>query len=163
MPFNLFNTGYVPPPRVKSGAGGGSATAPSVPSGPVAGGPGLANWIQTFTVPRAVLEFNVMRNDMHVSESPRYTVAGESLTMAWVFEGASSVSSPSVVAYKDGTLVTDTLFPTNSPTASGNAVTFSPLTGMVGGDTYVVVLSATVDGSTRVVKLVVKTAAASDE
>ena len=163
MPFGLLNTGYVPPSSWTPGRGGGSPTPPSIPRGgqdAVAFG---ALWTQTFTVPRPVLEFNVMRNDTHVNESPRYTVAGESLTMLWVFEGATSVSSPVVTGYKDGTAVTSTLFPTNTPTASGNAVTFSPLTGMVGGDTYVVVLSATVDGSTRLIKLVVKTAAAEDE
>lgn len=160
MPFNLRNSGFVPPPTLKPGSGGGSPTPPSVPRGT---GTASTVWPQTFTVPRPVLEFNVMRNDTHVNESPRYTVAGESLTMVWVFEGATSVSNPSVAGYKDGTDVTSTLFPTNSPSASGNTVTFSPLTGMVGGDTYVVVLTATVDGSTRLTKIVIKTAAAADE
>ena len=157
-----FNSGFVPPPgsQTTPGSGGGSPTGSTIPRGRAGA---AAIWTQTYTVPRPVLEFNVMRNDTHVNESPRYTVAGESLTMLWVFEGATSVSSPVVTGYKDGTAVTSTLFPTNTPTASGNAVTFSPLTGMVGGDTYVVVLSATVDGSTRLIKLVVKTAAAEDE
>lgn len=161
MPFGTINnTGFIPPPSLTPGSGGGSATTPTYP-GSATLGPVI--WTQTFTVPRPVLEFLVMRNDTHVTESPRYTVAGESLTMTWVFEGATACSAPAVTAYKDGTTITSTLFPTNTPSASGNTVTFSPLTGMVGGDRYVVALTVTVDGSTRVVKLVVICAAIEDE
>ena len=164
MPFgSVFNSGFVPPPRLIPGGGGGSPTPPSIPRGSTGGAIFGALWTQTYTVSRPVLEMNVMRNDTHVNESPRYTVAGESIAMVWVFEGATTCSTPVVAAYKDGTAVTSTLFPTNTPSASGNTVTFSAMTGMVGGDRYVVTLTVVVDGSTWVKKLVVVCAAAEDE
>jgi hypothetical protein len=85
-------------------------------------------------------------------ESPVTMVEGESRTFTVQFLGASSVSSPSVKAYHNKSDVTSTLFPTNTPTASGDTVTLSPLEGIEGGETYVIVVTATVDSNTEIGK-----------
>ena len=100
-------------------------------------------------------------NTTWIMESPLAMVEGESITYTVTYLGAASVSSPTTKAYKDGTDVTTTVFPTNAPSASGNVVTLSPVTGLVGGQTYIVALTATVDARTEIRKL--KILAVSDE
>ena len=95
-----------------------------------------------------------MPHEVWVVESPVYATEGESLTYTITYEGATTVSSPSALAYRNKTAVTSTVFPTNTPTASGNVVTLSPLTGLLHGN-YIVSVTATVDGNTEVRKLMV--------
>lgn len=84
-------------------------------------------------------------------ESPVYVVEGESLTFSCTAWGA--VSSPSAVAYRKKTTVTSTVFPTNSPSASGSVVTLSPATGFVGGANYIIAVTFTLSGDTFVRKI----------
>jgi hypothetical protein len=125
---------------------------------------GGAAWTnRNLTVTGPFLRLTAMKSDPYLLESPYPTVAGESIPLTVTYDQATSVSSPVVTAYKNRADVTSTLFPTNSPTASGNVVTLSALTGMVGGNTYVIALSATVDGATIIRKLVVMCSLASSE
>lgn len=131
------------------------------PNRQYAGGGAWAGRNMTVTGP--FLRLTAMKSDPYLLESPYPTVAGESLPLTVTYDQATSVSSPSVTAYKNRADVTNTLFPTNTPTASGNVVTLSTLTGMVGGNTYVIAISATVDGATIIRKLVVPCSLANSE
>ena len=100
--------------------------------------------------------------DTWVVESPVDAIEGESLTFTITYEGATTVSSPTAAAYRNKTTVTSTVFPTNTPTASGNVVTLSPATGLLHGQ-YVIAVTATVDGNTEVRKVQVRVGRANDE
>lgn len=115
------------------------------------------------TAPRAALELMAVNDSIWVLESPIVMVAGESKTFTITYEDAAAVSSPSALAYKDGTDVTSTLFPAGSITASGVTVTLKPLTGLIGGDVYVINVTATVDGSTVIKKIKIIAADPKDE
>lgn len=60
-------------------------------------------------------------------------------------------TSPSAAAFRNsngvgfGRTVTSTVFPVNSPSASGSQVTLSPMTGLLGPAEYIVEVSATVN------------------
>ena len=84
-------------------------------------------------------------------ESPIKTVEGASLTFACTYWG--TVSTPSAAAYRNNATVTTTVFPTNSPSASGSVVTLSPATGLVGNARYIIAVTATVGGDVHVKKL----------
>ena len=100
--------------------------------------------------------------DTWLIESPIDAIEGESLTFTITYEGATTCSSPTALAYRNKTSVTATVFPTNTPTASGNVVTLSPLTGMLHGN-YVVAVTATVDGNVQVRKFQVRVGRDEDE
>jgi hypothetical protein len=72
-----------------------------------------------------------------------------------IFQGVTTVTSPSAKVYKNGTEVTSTIMPAGSATASGNTATLKPVTALTGGEYYVVAVTATCDGDTRVVKFVI--------
>lgn len=93
--------------------------------------------------------------DVFVVESPIYQLNGETITYAIRWEGASSVSSPSATVYRGRTDVTSTVMPSGSHSASGDVITLKPLTALTSGSRYAVVVSATVDSMTRVVKIMV--------
>lgn len=82
-------------------------------------------------------------------------VAGETLTITCTYRGAAAVASGSATAwYKRGkTEITATVFPSGSVTASGNTLTLKPLTAMVAGNRYVIVVTGTVDSADVKVKL----------
>ena len=84
-------------------------------------------------------------------ESPIKVVEGSTITFACTFWGTAS--SPSAVAYRKLKTVTTTVFPTNSPTASGAVVTLSPATGFVGGADYIIDVTATVASDVWVKKI----------
>lgn len=115
------------------------------------------------TAQKKMTELTAVRNDIWLNESPVTVVAGATRTYTVTYEGASSVSSPSAIAYKDGTDVSATVFPSGSITASGTTVTMKPLTALSGGEVYVIAITATVDGNTDVRKLKVIAANPSDE
>lgn len=136
---------------------------PSVPP-PASNYQRAGTWVGlNLTVTGPFLRLTAMKTDPYLQESPYPTVAGENLMLTVTYDQATTVASPSVAAYKNRATVTSTLFPTNSPTASGNVVTLSPLTGMVGGNTYVIAITATVDGAIVIRKLVVPCSLASSE
>lgn len=148
--------------------GSGSPTVPP-PSGrngsvPPPATPGAATvWPIAITVNRPTLRLTAMRRDPWVLESPYYATAGESLPFTFTYEGASSVTDPVAAAYKDETTVTSTVFPTNSPSVSANVVTLSTATGLVGGERYVIAVTAVVDGATLIRKLLLIVAGAGAE
>lgn len=149
--------------------GSGSPTVPP-PSGrgqptPPPSTPGAATvWpLGAHTVNRQYLRLSSMQTDPYLFPNPKYACAGDELPLTVTYEGATSVSSPSVIAYKNRAVVTDTLFPTNSPTASGNEVTLSTMKNLASGSRYVVEIKATVDGAILVRKLVVIVAVTGEE
>jgi len=97
-----------------------------------------------------------LEDEVWAVESPVDVVEGESVTFACTYW--DTPSSPSAKAYRRNLTVTTTVFPTNSPTASGSVVTLSPATGLVGGGRYVIAVTATVDSDTRVRKIMLKCA-----
>lgn len=107
------------------------------------------------TVLRPVKELNVLTNTIYAHESPLFLVAGESRTLQLTYQGVTTCATPSVVAYKNGADVSSTVMPAGSHTASTNTVTLKPLTALTAGETYVLAVTATCDGDTRVVKVVV--------
>lgn len=137
-------------------------TVPAPPKNPPAPAPAINStpgsatlWIAVnLTVPRIYTRLTAMQQTTFVLESPWYVVEGESYAFTLTYEGATSVTSPSAAAYKDESAVTNTIFPTNLPSASGNVVTLSPATGFTGGERYVVAVTATVDGATVIKKIV---------
>ena len=74
---------------------------------------------------------------------------GEAESVAYSIEYAdySSVSSPSVTVYRNGSDVTSTVMPSGSHTVSNNVVTMKNLTALNGGDTYIISITVTVTGS----------------
>ncbi len=154
---------FLGPPAKDTGPGGGLGISPGIlprtfppPQG--------QKFVNALTAQRAVLELLAVREDVWLNESPVSVVAGDTRTYTVTFEGATSVSSPSAVAYQDGSLVTSTVFPSGSITASGATVTLKPFVAPTpGGETYVVDLTATVDGNTQVKKLKINVINPADE
>lgn len=83
-------------------------------------------------------------------------VEGESITFSITYSGATAVSSVSAKVYRRTTDVTSSVMPSGSTSASGNVATLKPVTAMVGGNDYVVAVTATVDGNTRIKKFTIK-------
>lgn len=106
-------------------------------------------WSLDLTFPRKVLRGTFMRSDQWALESPYYCSEGETLPLSGIFEFATTVSAPATKCWKDGQDVSGTNL-TGADSASGNIVTMKSFTAMVGGERYVVELTATVDGATQV-------------
>ncbi len=81
-------------------------------------------------------------------ESPEEAIEGDVLKYSVTWEGASSLTSPTLTVYRDGTDVTVTVV-SGSTTASGNVLTLGTITAQAndGGKTYVAVVKATVDSA----------------
>lgn len=84
-------------------------------------------------------------------QSPVHATEGETRRFTITHLDAAAVATPTVAAYANKRVVTSTVFPTNSPSASANTITLSNMTGMVGGNRYVVVVSAVVDSVDTVI------------
>jgi hypothetical protein len=93
-------------------------------------------------------------------QSPVDAVEGETITFSCTFWGAAT--SPAVTAFRNRQTFTTTVFPTNSPTASGSVVTLSPAVFAASGH-YVINVRATVDSSTRQRKFMVVVGRDEDE
>jgi hypothetical protein len=119
--------------------------------------------LTNLTAQKARLELTAVREDIWLNESPVVLVAGASRTYTITYEGVAAVTSPSAIAYKDSTDVSGTVFPAGSITASGATVTLKPLTGLLGGEVYVIAITATADGNLDVRKLKVLAVEPSDE
>ena len=91
-------------------------------------------------------------------ESPIAMIEGEIITYSLTWQGASSLSSPTAVVYKDKTDISSTAMASGSHSVSGNVQTLKPLTAITtdGGKIYVVVIKCTVDGNNEARKLIVK-------
>ena len=92
---------------------------------------------------------------IYAVQSPVKIVEGSTITFACGYWGTAS--TPSAAAYRKGKTVTTTVFPTNTPSASGAVVTLSPATGFSGGADYIIVVTATVSGDVwkKKIKLIV--------
>lgn len=78
---------------------------------------------------------------------------GENASIAYslIYDGVSSVSTPSVVVYRNGADVTSTVMPSGSHSVSNNVLTLKPLVPAgFGGDTLVINVQVVADGQTRV-------------
>ena len=100
-------------------------------------------------------------DSVYAVESPKDVVEGDSITLACTYWSAPT--TPSAVVYRNGTNVTATVMPAGSASASGNVATLKPLTALVGGARYEVVVSATVSGDVRKKKCEFICGRASDE
>lgn len=93
------------------------------------------------------------QNNTEASEGAIELIAGATRTFACTYVWGNP-TSPSATAFRStsgtgsGRSVTSTIFPTNSPSASGSVVTLSPATGFVGDAEYIITVSATVDSQT---------------
>ena len=85
------------------------------------------------------------------NSNPLRLIEGSTVTLSCKYWG--TVSSPSATAYKNRQTATTTVFPTNTPSASGSIVTLSPATGFVGGARYVINVIATVSSDIWVKKI----------
>jgi len=81
-------------------------------------------------------------------ESPIYQGAGATVTYSIQFPWATTCATPTIAAYKGGTTVTTTVFPSGSASASGNTITLAPLTALTGGEAYIISIVDAVDGVT---------------
>ena len=80
-----------------------------------------------------------MANPLEVAEGLQFQTSDERLPYQITTTVlVSGPTSPSVVAYdeNDGTDVTSTVFPTNSPSATGDVITLSLLRDLTIGHTY---------------------------
>ena len=95
-------------------------------------------------------------NEPDILGSPIWQFEGETVTYTVTVEGTSAPSSPSATVYKNGTDVTSTVMPSGSHTASGQVITMKPVTALVAGSDYSIMLQATVGGSTELRRMVVQ-------
>ena len=107
------------------------------------------------------MNVNFTSESIFATESPIKAIEGSTITLACTFWAA--VTTPSALVYRNGTAVTTTVMPAGSASASGNVATLKPLTALVGGARYEVVVSATVSGDVRKKKCEFICGRASDE
>ena len=95
-----------------------------------------------------------LSNKPEALESPINITEGDTRVFACTYW--ATPTSPAAVAYRsnsgagNGRAVTSTIFPTNSPSASGLVVTLSTATGFVGNAEYIISVTATVDSQSFV-------------
>ena len=83
---------------------------------------------------------------LFILDSPIYQGENATVPYSITFPWATTVgSSPTVVVYKNGTDVTSTAMPSGSHSASGKTLTLKPLTALLGGETYIIDILATID------------------
>ena len=104
-------------------------------------------------------------DEIWVNESPIYLVEGAGPTYTITYVGATTVSSSgaTMAIYKNGSGsdLASTLL-TGSLSASGNVLTLKTLQSLVGGNKYVISVSASVDGVTEVRKIMLVVQKAKD-
>lgn len=98
-----------------------------------------------------------MSNDIWVVEREQTMIEGEAIGFSVNFMGATTVSDPGSAVYKNGTDISGTVM-SGSDSVSGSTVLLKTITAQVGdgGETYVVVVSATVDGNTEKRKFIIR-------
>jgi hypothetical protein len=89
-------------------------------------------------------------NSNSVWTTPAYSsmIEGETGAFSLIWNGAGAVSAGTVYGYLNLVDKSSLLFPSGSTSASGNIQTSKAITGLIGGNTYVLVFSTTVDGKT---------------
>lgn len=96
-------------------------------------------------------------SDVLLIENPIDMIEGETVGYAVEWQGASSLSSPSVTCYKDGSTYAAGIS-SGSDSVSGNVQTlknFTPVAGTDGGKKLVMIIQCSVDGNTERRKLTV--------
>lgn len=91
-----------------------------------------------------------MSNKLEVEEGTRYQSADEEKVYTiTTTKLVSNPTSPTAVAFDltTGETVTSTVFPTNSPSVSGDVITLSPLKSLSKGHTYRIEVLFTVGSS----------------
>jgi len=95
-------------------------------------------------------------NEVWVNESPKYLTEGSTPTYTITYAKASSVTATAatMAIYKNagGSDLASTLL-TGSISADGNVLTLKKISGLVGGNFYIISVGATVDGAWEVRKL----------
>jgi hypothetical protein len=97
--------------------------------------------------------------NLKILESPIEMIEGEVITYSIVWEGAASVANPTAAVYRNGEDYTVTAMASgDSHSVSGNVQTLKAITAGAqdGGEEYVVVIQAEVDGNTERRKLVIE-------
>lgn len=103
-------------------------------------------------------------NKIWVRQSPFNVVGGSTISFSIYYEGATSVSSPSVKVYSKGEDVSALIIPSGSASASGNIVSMQPvIIPSAPNKVYVCAITATVDGNVEVRKLKLKCSNPQDE
>lgn len=89
-----------------------------------------------------------MSSKVFGKESPIDICASEEPVYAFTFVGAVVLSSPAAEIYINGndTAVTSLNMPVGTASAAGNVVVTPVIKNLKGGNTYIVTVSATVDG-----------------
>jgi hypothetical protein len=103
----------------------------------------------------------VAESGIWLIESPVSMVAGEQIAYSVDWQGATYVSEPAVQVYKNGADITElALAGDDEHVVTGNVLTLKKLHAAEsdGGASYVLVISATVDGNRERRKLLVQLA-----
>ena len=106
----------------------------------------------------------MMTDDIWVVEKDQVMVEGESITFSVDFAGATTVSSPDTKCYKNGDDYSSTAL-SGSSSASGSVVMCETVTAQSGdgGNVYVMLVSASVDGNMEIRKFLIRIVAPGDE
>lgn len=101
-------------------------------------------------------QLTVNLNDVWALESPIERVEGITEAFSLLVLGAGTITNPSVVAYRNNALVTSTVFPSGSASASGNIITLPPAKSFTGTAVYVIPVTGTESGNIKVWKFKIK-------
>jgi hypothetical protein len=106
-----------------------------------------------------------MSDPVWLLESPIYQVEGATITYTVTFEGVTTVSSPALVVWKNGTDYSSTAAPSGSTTASLNVVTLKPILAVAtdGGQKYICTVTASDGTNTQVRKFEIVVVDAAEE
>lgn len=90
--------------------------------------------------------------------NPIIMVEGAIIVFSVKWTGASSVTVSAITCYKNESDISSTAFASGSTSASGDTITWKPLTAIVGdgGEVYIVASKCAVDSNTDVVKTYIK-------
>lgn len=90
--------------------------------------------------------------------NPIEMIESDIITYSVKYVGSTSATVSAITAYKDGTDISTTAFASGSTSASGNTVTWKPLTAASGdgGEVYIVATKGTVDTNTETRKSYIK-------
>ncbi len=93
-------------------------------------------------------------DEIWLVESPITMIEGEEFTFGHTWEDADSVATGTLAVYKKGTNVT-TDVTTGAHSIAGAVHVWPTIKSLVGGETYVAVIGATVDGNVQKRKLMI--------
>lgn len=91
-------------------------------------------------------DLTAVQDSVWLIQSPQTVVEGTSITYTITFPFAAACSASAAKSYKGTTDTTTVNFPSGSDAQADNTCTLKPLTAMVGGETYVITITVTLDG-----------------